>query len=394
MRSKNIINVVFILFVIYYGLSIIFPHDRYGEAESSGRIFPQITMTLTYITGTIIAFPCINKYKQFRSFFLFVILFWIYIVYSSASTIDTISYIMKSTSGFVFSVVFFRFLLQNEKLTLRWMTIIFFVVIVVGFTTHFTRIEENRFGETESPAGFIFSQLLSFSLLFSTKKWSPYAFLVCVGMCLISGQRTASLIAIIYCLCAFKIYQRSLNIPRIVFIVFLVTVVAWPFLIDAYDNLMMRNQRDLEGDSYGSGRALLYQMALFDIINSNPLAIILGKGIYSNVAFFEFSIGRSIVTHNGWIDTFYQFGLIGLTLFASCIISLFVRCKRIIKAIPQEGWVLLFMAISWVLKSSVSHGYLDLHAIPFSMSLAYIYYRFYNDSYINTRKKTFALSKQ
>lgn len=381
MKSRFIPSFITFLLILYYLLTILFPRDRYADEQATGRIYPQLCMILVVITSiwTIVRYKHNNN--TLKTFTFFIVMFWGYFFTTCVSPMETISYILKSTSGYVFAILFYKFFKEDEAYTLRISTIIMYAIVVYGLFTYVQTREETVYGTFESPVGFIYSQLIPLVLLLNKNRWSPYIFLISFVMCLLSGQRTATIIALLYCFPAFKLFRSQVKIKDIVPLIVIVVFLALPYIETAVQNLILRNEHDVSKGYIGSGRDLFYAIVFDDYRNSDLFYQLFGHGIYSPVLLIKQTLGQAIFAHNGYLDTIYQFGILGLFIFIFCIFRVMRLAWTNIKIQKEYSYLLLFMGMTWLAKSSVSHGYLDLNSIPFSVALAYLIYKLSNYKY-------------
>lgn len=373
MNDKSVLRITTILLILYYIFTILNPRDRYADVQSEGRIYPQICMTLVVVICAFYVFVEPIFCRKLKCFYFFIGLFWLYSFTSSASFFETLSYVVKSTSGYLFTLFFYKQFVKNKELAEKASILISFVIVVYGLFQFQITKEETIAEAHESTVGFIYSQLFPIALLFYNKRWSPYMFLVCLVMTILSGQRMPSLLALLYCIPAFIVYRKQFNLSRLLIISVVFFIVALPYIISGIDNITLRNEYELnKGGTIGSGRDLFYSLVFNDYLDCTLFNQILGNGIYSSLDLIRSVLGKSIFAHNGWLDTVYQFGILGLSIFSYCIFVLFSYARAMRFTHPVFGLIVLFMGLSWILKSSFSHGYLDLNSLPFCISLAYI----------------------
>lgn len=375
MKSRFIPSLITFLLVLYYILTVLSPRDRYADEQATGRIYPQLCMMLVVVTSmwTILRYKLDNR--TLKTFSLFIVMFWVYFFSTCVTPMETLTYILKSTSGYVIAILFYKFFKEDEAYTLKMSSIIMYAIVVYGLFTYVQTREETVYGTFESPVGFIYSQLIPLVLLLNKNKWSPYIFLVCFVMCLLSGQRTASIIALLYCIPAFKLFRSKVKVVQIIPLIVIVIFLALPYIETAVQNLILRNEHDVSKGYVGSGRDIFYALVFNDYMDSNLLNQIFGHGIYSPVLLIKQTLGQAIFAHNGYLDTVYQFGILGLFIFILCILKVMKLAWSNLKSQREYSYLLLFMGLTWLAKSSVSHGYLDLNSIPFSIALAYLIYK-------------------
>ena len=82
--------------------------------------------------------------------------------------------------------------------------------------------------------------------------------------------------------------------------------------------------------------------------------------------------GMAILSHNGWLDYMYIYGLGGLLLFTKTLISLIINNKKVNAVLCQYRNILLIIFILFIVKCSSSHGNWDISVMPLAMTLAVI----------------------
>ena len=101
----------------------------------------------------------------------------------------------------------------------------------------------------------------------------------------------------------------------------------------------------------GSGRNLLYYIAISDISQRDALSFLLGKGAGANVIL----LGTGV--HNEWLEFLFTYGLIGLILYALLIFSFIKRSFQIFRKAPQYAPSCCMMTAFYLLLSLISTGY-------------------------------------
>lgn len=376
MNDKSVLRVTTILLILYYILTVLNPRDRYADVQSATRIYPQLCMTLVIIINAFYVFVEPLFCRKLKCFYFFIGLFCIYSLTSSASFFVTVSYVVKSISGYLFTLFFYKQFVRNKDYAEKASIILCFVIMVYGLFEYQITKEETSAEAHEATSGFIYSQLFPILLIFSNRKWSPYLFLVCLVMTILSGQRMPSLLAFLYCIPAIKAYRKRFTLSRIVIVSVLFLIIALPHLVTGIENILLRNQYELDKTgTIGSGRNIFFAIVFNDFLDCSLFNQIFGNGIYSPVELIRSAYGKAIFAHNGWLDTVYQFGILGLFVFTYCIFILLSHARSMRFTHPMLSMILLFMGISWILRSSLSHGYLDLNSLPFCISLAYIIHK-------------------
>lgn len=379
MRISKKVCWLIIFFICYYVLDIL----TYKVGVNGERLENPLTK---FMMGGIACLLVLYNFKycsvyfhRFRFIYVFILMFYMYIPFSPMEFSVASIYALKSTFSYWLIPLVYLSLCENEQKTTKYITILFFVMMVYGVHMHIMSYSESRFGTTESEAGFIFSLIMCFPLLYTEKKWSLYSFAFCAMMCVISGQRTAIIIAGFYGLWAYGQYKNNLRWYHYLLVI-IGLVVLIPTLESAYENVMLRNQMDQDKGSIGSGREIFWELIWSDFWSQNVFHYFFGNGLLSMFEVTSTKYGMMLASHNGWLDTLHQFGIIGICLFVN-VFRRFLKMARDKRFNRKDARILYLMVAAWFLKSIPSHGYLDVQTIMFSLCLSILVYKYYNQIY-------------
>lgn len=371
MKSKQFILITLALFVLYYILNIIFPTNYVDIDANAHRIYPQIVMavlTLWIICICILKSRLILMNRFFYPYIALVLLAFIYILYPFKPVLN-IEYFLKTYMGILSMFVMYIFYIHNSRATRRAIFIIFFFQILFCITSliqdkmDFT--EGNSVSELfDSNAGFLLVSCIPLSLLLPNKSSRIYIYAFLILACIYTGQRSASLCAILSVPFALKTLYRNLRKKDLIILFFLAIALS-PLLFTSIQNLIARNQLDADKGTIGSGRSIFWLMVINGFLDGNIFQILFGNGTNSVASLIEAQYGLSIGAHNGWLDILYTFGILGFSILAIIIFQFIIYAKKIRKEFNNEGTVLLILFIIYFFKASTSHGYPDISMIPF-----------------------------
>jgi len=128
----------------------------------------------------------------------------------------------------------------------------------------------------------------------------------------------------------------------------------------ALTNLFPLNLVDI-GESTMKARFELWRLA-YDLIISRPRTFIFGDGIFINRIFYNQRIvlenpGWSTTGygnyHNGFIEIFHAFGLIGFTIYIAILLGFLVKIIGFMKKMPAPGYFLFLSLIVFLSRSNV-----------------------------------------
>lgn len=374
----------FILFALYYLLNYMFPLDITNIAASEGRIYPQLAMgaifaySLFYVGGHI---NSIRKESLFNVFLLFLILTSLYIPFTNGNRtiLDNFIQFVKINSAGIITIGIYL-TLKNSFKEIKWIYLIFAMQVIYGFYTlivdYFSvmilQVVDNPGELFDSNSGFILATLIPMSLLLPLRWLRTLVYFLLVLSCLISGQRTAALVALGTLPFSYKYFRGSISGKKLFLIIFFAIIFAFPLIEAAIDNFIIRQEYEEAHDSIGSGRFEFWAISIDSYLNGNILNIIVGYGYFAINALLDKKYGVAISAHNGFIEHIYAFGLIGFFIYLSIYYNIYRLYIRLKKLKDEKNNVILVMLISIIIRSMLSHGNLDISFIPFFMPIAII----------------------
>jgi len=369
--------------------------QRNPLAEES-RIFPQTVMALICIYCLWVSInKCrtILQEKVFHFFFIILVMGFIY------AFIDTGTHVFKNILDFLkgYMAIMFMFALyihlhQDERMAKRNIYIIFCIQIIYVFYIlwldrtmgYGIDAKEKVF---DSNAGFLFECCIPLALIFPIKRLRLYLYLLLFVGCLYSGQRSASL-AVITC------FPFSLNYLRqdirkndIIILSILLVVAIIPILTISIENLIARHNLDVAKKSMGSGRAIFWGMVWKHFWNNDLIYILFGNGCGSVQELLKRTYGAAILSHNGWLDYLYIYGIAGLLLYAKSLLSILTNNKRINERVCKYKNIFLIIFILFIVKCTTSHGNWDISVMPIAMTMAIILYDYKKETELDTNNE-------
>lgn len=359
---------------------MLFPHGN--EAVESMRILPQTTMAICCLYCLYVILSnnsTIKSQKIFIPFYSLILLAFIYIYYpfeDSTLLFNNFIFFLKSYMAIFFMFAIFVFLQKSYKKSLSYIYFIYGIQLLYGFYKLFIDIVVFKtFAEHElfdSNAGFMLICLLPMALTLPQKRLRLYICATIIVGCIYSGQRSAALAA---ALCApFCIQYLKNSIKKVDILVFIIASiwVIFPILQDALYNIQMRNEVDIDRDSFGSGRSIFWKHVWDGFWSGNILQLFFGYGTNTVPILLDKKYGMPIGAHSGWLDFLYSFGFVGFFIYVKSIFILLWQNRWVNKSLPYMKNMLLILFILFFVKCSTSHGYWDVTVMPFTMTIAVI----------------------
>ncbi len=299
---------------------------------------------------------------------------------------------LKGYMAIMFMFTLYVHLHQDEKMAKRNIHIIFCVQIIYVFYLlwldrtmgYGIDAKEKVF---DSNSGFLFECCIPLALIFPIKRLRLYLYLLLFVGCLYSGQRSASL-AVIACF-PFSANYLKQDIRRndIIILSILLVVAIIPILTISIENLIARHNLDVAKKSMGSGRAIFWGMVWKHFWNNDLIYILFGNGCGSVQELLKRTYGAAILSHNGWLDYMYIYGVVGLLVYAKSLLSILSNNRRINEGVSEYKNIFLIIFILFIVKCTTSHGNWDISVMPIAMTMAIILYDYKKETELNTGGK-------
>lgn len=372
-----------ILIVIYYILTMLFPHD--DPSAASLRILPQTVMGLLGVYSIYIYIVKFNKfYKEefFRPYVLLLLISIIYILYPFGGIdvifnnfINVIKYNMALL--FMFTMLY---LIKDEEDN-KYVYIIYAIQVFYAFYQlymdrfKFVMMQDDVF---DSNAGFILICLLPMALMLPVPRLRLYLSAAIILGCIYSGQRSAALAATLCFPLCMNYLKKSIKLIDIFIFITAFVLLIEPVLQKSIENIQLRNEIDTDRGNFGSGRSEFWLIVWDAFWSGNIFQILFGYGTQTVQALLEKTYGHKMAAHNGWLDTLYSYGLLGTILYAKSIF-IFLKCNKFINTkLPHIKNMCFILFILFFTKGITSHGYWDISVIPFTLVYTLIIFQIKN----------------
>lgn len=282
---------------------------------------------------------------------------------------------------FVAIIPFFPFYYFSKKGILKENHLIGFfllllpVIIIKYYYNEFQLLSERAFSVTDTTnnIGYFFSALIPFLFFFKRKKVLSYTLsLILSFFILSSAKRGAILVGFIGMLCFLYFQLRSVSKKELFTTLTLVLVTAIILVYYGYEYiqsneyLLHRLEATSEGDS--SGRDLIYKSIFYSWFNTQSLIkFIFGFGFAAST---ELS-ATGHFAHNDWLELLSNFGLIGVSVYALLIYSLYSFIRSPSLSFNKKV-ILITILLMWLITSIFSMVYSSVTTAIQSLLLAYL----------------------
>lgn len=341
MRLKFSLNRIlslstFILIVIYivvYFLSCQLLEDAYAVGMSEVNVLSRIRsiLALVIVLASLAQF-LLSKRKLSRLGRLFLI-FSVYLFlhncyYSFGGIVNAVNLYTSMTLWIYIYLAFYTYSFYNNSLgnprTLLFLSVLFFCLLLVNY---FAGVQiKDTYAYIES---YFLITILPLAFLLENRKITSAILILAVVASVLSGKRAGA----ISCIIVFVIYVMSNHKTiqtRILSILKLIVIVVCGYfllslLLETRFDLLIDRMMALSDDG-GSGRDQVFALVLNDFGKSDFFQTIFGHG-YNSVINSPSSLGYS--AHNEFLETLYDYGLIGNLLYISIFIVLWRNYRKI-----------------------------------------------------------------
>ena len=345
-------------------------------AASAKNIYIVLLFLFSLKIKNIFQLP-IKIYLYFIPFFAIAFLCLLYSPVSLLSLQKTLSYIFLIVSvPIYFQYVYKQYSTSLFKGIIFFGCIIFLLGLLLWISGSTMVYFDGRYrGLLGNPNGLgIFVLLFTILFIFIEDKFEDLfsrnekliVYSLIAFSLLKSGSRT-SLFALMIFLFFRKFYKMS---PWLGFIIFLISLLLYQFisdnLVEIITSLGLENELRIDTIKNGSGRLVAWNFAWQEIQKN----FFIGKGfsyteyIFKQNASYLSVLGHQGHTHNSYLTFWLDTGLVGLVLFLSGLLTLFIKAaKNSLLAVP-----LLYA----ILFSNNFESWLTASLNPFTIQLLFI----------------------
>jgi len=264
-----------------------------------------------------------------RLFLIFsVYLFLHNCYYSFGGIVNAVNLYTSMTLWIYIYLAFYTYSFYNNSLgnprTLLFLSVSFFCLLLVNY---FAGVQiKDTYAYIES---YFLITILPLAYLLENRKISNSILFLAVVASVLSGKRTGA----IACMIVLVIYvisnHKSIQARILAFLKLLALVACGYFvlstLLGTRFDLLVDRMMALSDDG-GSGRDQVFALVLNDFYKSGFFQTVFGHG-YNSVINSPSSLGYS--AHNEFLETLYDYGLIGILLYISIFIVLWRNYRKL-----------------------------------------------------------------
>ena len=255
-------------------------------------------------------------------------------LYSTADTRIVLKELIKSLTWIVASVASYRLSLSGHVTLARVRNLCMIVVSIAAmWTLWFCLDPSRRIGQNADASLLLWCLPL---LLLSRPKLWGFVFVLLAAAAIFSTVKRGAILALVI---GFSSYTISLNyisrheimkLKNVIVLALLVLVmiagISWQ-----WNNIMFRNEREMDRGEIGSGRNEFYRYIFNEWYYSDGIGILFGRGFYTVPETLNRVAGYSIYAHSDWLEILHDMGIVGISLFLylhHCMILLIRRAIR------------------------------------------------------------------
>lgn len=119
-----------------------------------------------------------------------------------------------------------------------------------------------------------------------------------------------------------------------------------PILLMRLTDQSVHNKKGPSTDQLGSGRGLIWRMAIKNWSESPPINVMLGNGMKKSMDLMATTpVGAPLVSHNGYLDVLQHSGLVGISLFLFYLSVIFRYAQRARDALIKKRLTAFFILL-------------------------------------------------
>lgn len=207
-------------------------------------------------------------------------------------------------------------------------------------------------------------------------KYVKCLFVVIIIVCVVSSFKRGGVIALAFALFVHFVVDKYVKQRDTIFFVVIPLILLYSLLFYyfSYSNneiiIHLMDRFDNISEDRGSGREEIYQIVYEKFCSSNPIEMIFGHGW--NAVFRVSKDGLS--AHNDFLECLFDFGIIGLFLYARLYIGLYKKLKELIDkrssfAAPFSSSIALLFVTSCIGHVIIYIYYLMIFVMFWSFSI-------------------------
>lgn len=373
-----------IIIVAYYVLTMLFPSNN--PLVEAQRIYPQICMAILGIyllSDAIKNKQLILESKLMRAFVPLVVLGFVYILYPINQNGQNVIFsnvitFLKNFMGILFMFYIYTQMEKDESKCIKGIRIVYVIQLIFSFYSLW--YDRQLFLKTgaesfDSNSGFILVCCIPMAMLIKQDKLRLPLFITLCIACLFCGQRSAALAAFVSIPFCLKYLTSSIKLVDVIIFSICFVLIGLPFFMESVDNIIIRNQMDEANNSFGSGRGEFWVYVWNGVWESPLDEIIFGHGTSTVQLLLAKKYGLHIVSHNGWLDYLYMYGLLGFFIYLRSVVTLYRERRFFLDINIKYKTCLTVLFVIFLVKCSTTHGNWDIATLPLAMCLGVIAYK-------------------
>lgn len=350
-KSTAIVSLIFFLLLFIIGVT---PYIEKGGPLRMAQACAKGICIIIYLYVTLKHLPFLWTQKVVRCNLLFVLVILLSIPFA------TNPQLALAPLYVLLSFPFFYCMSLEGKVSNR--SIVFFVIIGLALASNNTiqyyyksdaySLEEIYEGNFTNNSSYTIALLLPFFFLIKRRLLHWLLVIPAFLLVLVAQKRGAILCTSIFLLSYLYIsLRRSKTIIR-----FISLLVAILLIYLVYNGSTFFFHRFVEGNT--SGRNEMYSFYLSNWMDGSFLRLLFGNGFYATMDLSFY--GSHLYAHSDFVEVIYDFGLLGLCIYCSIIISNLRFGFRQRKRSGEASFFILSTMLIFILKASISGVYLDV----------------------------------
>lgn len=350
-KSTAIVSLIFFLLLFIIGVS---PYIEKGGPLRMAQACAKGICIIIYLYETLKHLPILWTQKVVRCNLLFVLVILL------STPFATNPQLALAPLYVLLSFPFFYCMTLEGKVSNR--SIVFFVIIGLALASNNTiqyyyksdtySLEDIYEGNFTNNSSYTIALLFPFFFLIRRRLLHWLLIIPSFLLVLVAQKRGAILCASIFLLSYLYIsLRRSKTIIR-----FISLLVAILLMYLVYNGSTFFFHRFVEGNT--SGRNEMYSFYLSNWMDGSVLRLLFGNGFYATMDLSFY--GSHLYAHSDFVEVIYDFGLLGLCIYCSIIISILRFGFRQRKRSREASFFILSTMLIFILKASISGVYLDV----------------------------------
>lgn len=350
-KSTAIVSLIFFLLLFIIGVS---PYIEKGGPLRMAQACAKGICIIIYLYETLKHLPILWTQKVVRCNLLFVLVILL------STPFATNPQLALAPLYVLLSFPFFYCMTLEGKVSNR--SIVFFVIIGLALASNNTiqyyyksdaySLEDIYEGNFTNNSSYTIALLFPFFFLIRRRLLHWLLIIPSFLLVLVAQKRGAILCASIFLLSYLYIsLRRSKTIIR-----FISLLVAILLMYLVYNGSTFFFHRFMEGNT--SGRNEMYSFYLSNWMDGSVLRLLFGNGFYATMDLSFY--GSHLYAHSDFVEVIYDFGLLGLCIYCSIIISILRFGFRQRKRSRETSFFILSTMLIFILKASISGVYLDV----------------------------------